>query len=70
MSANLDQGVNKILIVITDGQSYDQVLSSANYARSQKITLIAVGVGPGTNDTQLLEIAQSSSNVIKVSSFS
>jgi hypothetical protein len=57
VSANLDQGVNKILIVITDGQSYDQVLSSANYARSQKITLIAVGVGPGTNDTQLLEIA-------------
>ena len=54
MASNLDQGVNKILIVVTDGQSYDQVVTSANYARSQKITVIAVGVGPGVNDTQML----------------
>ena len=53
-ASNLGDGVNKILIVITDGQSYDQVVTSANYARDQKITVIAVGVGPGVNDTQML----------------
>ena len=69
LASNLGDGVNKILIVITDGQSYDQVVSSAKYAVDNKITVIAVGVGPGVNDTQMLEIAQSPTNVIKVSSF-
>lgn len=69
LKSNLGDGVNKILIVITDGQSYDQVVTSAKYAVENKITVIAVGVGPGVNDTQMLEIAQSPTNVIKVSSF-
>ena len=54
LSSAMDSSVNKILIVITDGQSYDQVLTSAQYAKNQKITVIAVGVGPSVNDTQML----------------
>ncbi len=69
LTSNLADGINKILIVITDGQSYDQVVTSAKYAVDNKIKVIAVGVGPGVNDTQMLEIAQSPTNFIKVSSF-
>ncbi len=54
MSSTLDSSMNKILIIVTDGQSYDQVVTSAEYARSQKITVIAIGVGPAVNDTQMI----------------
>ena len=54
LASSLGVGVNKILIVVTDGQSYDQVVTSAKYAVDNKITVIAVGVGPGVNDTQML----------------
>ena len=57
VSANFKSGLNKILIVMTDGKSWDQVLEASNDARSKGITMIAVGIGPGVNDTQLLEIA-------------
>ena len=51
---NFDSGIPKILIVMTDGKSSDQVLSASNYARSKGITLISVGIGSGVNETQLL----------------
>lgn len=57
LAANFDKGVNKILIVFTDGKSYDPVLAASNYAREKSITMIAVGIGSDVNDTQLLEIA-------------
>lgn len=54
LSANLDKGLKKILVVVTDGKSYDEVLTASNYARANSITLIAVGIGAVVNDTQLL----------------
>ncbi len=57
------------MVVMTDGFSYDDVLLASNYARSKGITMIAVGIGAGANDIQLLQIAQTPSNMIKVSSY-
>jgi len=54
---------------MTDGFSYDDVLDASNYARSKGITMIAVGIGPNVNYDQMLEIAETQSNVIKVSSY-
>jgi len=42
---------------MTDGRSNDQVLDASNYARSKDITMIAVGIGPSINITQLNQIA-------------
>ncbi len=49
LAANFDKGLNKILVVVTDGKSYDNVLNASNYARSQGITMISVGIGPAIN---------------------
>lgn len=54
MAGNFDSGLNKIMILMTDGKSFDQVLAASNFARSKGITMIAVGIGFGVNDTQLL----------------
>lgn len=54
LSGNFDSGLNKIMILMTDGKSFDQVLGASDYARSKGITMIAVGIGSGVNDTQLL----------------
>jgi hypothetical protein len=69
INANFDSGLNKILIVMTDGKSNDQVLASSNYARSKGITIIAVGIGSGVNDTQLLQISETPANMIKITSY-
>lgn len=42
------------MVVMTDGFSYDEVGAASNYARSKGITMLAVGIGSGVNDTQLL----------------
>lgn len=42
---------------MTDGLSFDDVEDASNYARSKGITMIAVGIGAGVNDAQLLQIA-------------
>lgn len=44
-------------MVMTDGFSFDDVLIPSSEARSKGITMIAVGIGSGANDAQLLEIA-------------
>lgn len=54
LAANFDKGMGKILIVMTDGKSFDPVLESANYARANGITTIVIGIGSNLNDTQLL----------------
>lgn len=69
LMGNFDKGLNKVIVVLTDGRSNDQVLAASNYARSQNITLLAVGIGSGVNVSQLLEIAQTPSNIIMVTSY-
>ena len=54
LAANFDNGLNKILVVMTDGKSYDNVLDASNYARKNGITMLAVGIGPAIFEPQLL----------------
>jgi len=49
--------IPKILVVMTDGHSQDNVKIPSDYARSLGITLIAVGIGDKVDNSQLLEIA-------------
>lgn len=68
-AANYPNGVPKILVILTDGGSNDPVLQAANYARSQGIILFCVGIGSGVNNTQLLEIAGTQSNIVNIQSY-
>lgn len=49
MAGNFDSGLNKIMIIMTDGMSFDDVLQASNLARSKGITMIGVGIGSGVN---------------------
>lgn len=69
LAANFQNGLPKLMAVLTDGGSYDSVIEAANRARNYGITIIAVGIGANVNDTQLLQIAETSSNVIKISGY-
>ena len=53
-SANFPNGLPKILVILTDGASNDSVIAASNWARSNGIVLIAVGIGTGIVETQLL----------------
>ncbi|XP_039266376.2 uncharacterized protein LOC120341882 [Styela clava] len=44
-SINFDKSL-KILVLLTDGTSNDDVIHSSNYARSQNVTIFAIGIGP------------------------
>ena len=44
-AGNYPNGVPKLLVILTDGVSYDNVFYAAEYARSQGITLFCVGIG-------------------------
>jgi uncharacterized protein YegL len=68
--STLPTGLPRVLVILTDGVSYDDVVSASNYARSNGISLIAVGIGANVNQPQLLQIAQTSSNMILISNYS
>ncbi|CAH3116452.1 unnamed protein product [Pocillopora meandrina] len=51
------RGVRKVAIVMTDGRSYDSVMSPANLFRRANIKCYAVGIGRKYNSRQLLQIA-------------
>ena len=68
-TANYPNGVPKLLVILTDGVSYDNVYYAAEYARSQGITLFCVGIGGGINIPQLLQIAGTSSNVLYITAY-
>lgn len=63
-----EDGLPRILIVLTDGQSQDNVLSPARILHNDNIVIYAIGIG-GYDFTQLNQIASSSSHVIVLSSF-
>lgn len=68
-SGNYPNGVPKLLVIMTDGVSYDNVFYAAEYARAQGITLFCVGIGGGINSAQLLQIAGTSSNVLYITAY-
>lgn len=54
---NSRQGVPNILIVLTDGKSYDDVTAPAQKLRDSGVTIFAIGVGKGSDLNQLKSIA-------------
>ena len=52
-----------------DGHSGDDVIGPSNAARNASINLIAVGIGAGIDDDELLAIAGSRDQVYLVDSF-
>ncbi|KAG8572798.1 hypothetical protein GDO81_012167 [Engystomops pustulosus] len=66
--SRINAGVQQILLVITDGVSSDEVAMPAEAIRRKGIATYAVGVGD-VSDTQLLQIAGSSSSRFSVKNF-
>ena len=62
-------GVPRVLIVLTDGKSYDNVSIPAKNVRDENIVVYAIGIG-SYNLRQLQEIASSDSHVYTLSTFS
>lgn len=70
MSQNFPNGLPKLLVILTDGGSYDDVVYASAYARSKGITLFCVGIGANINAAQLLQIAGTQSNILYIQSYS
>lgn len=54
LAQNFPNGLPKILAILTDGGSNDPITASVKNMVQQDIYPIAVGIGSGTNVTQLL----------------
>jgi collagen type VI alpha len=65
----LSSGVTRLAIVITDGESYDDVATAANAARKAGISMIGIGVGYDVDESQLLSIAGSPDRKFVVKGF-
>uniref|UniRef100_A0A0K0DXB5 Phosphoglycerate mutase (2,3-diphosphoglycerate-independent) n=1 Tax=Strongyloides stercoralis TaxID=6248 RepID=A0A0K0DXB5_STRER len=66
----LNTGVSRIIIVITDGRSQDNVTEPARIAANKDINMFAVGVTDHVLDKELLEIANNKKDrVFKVTGF-
>ncbi|XP_053291961.1 collagen alpha-1(XXI) chain [Pleuronectes platessa] len=51
------QGISRIAVVLTDGKSQDGVVKAAELARKKGVILFAIGVGSGTEEAELRDIA-------------
>ncbi|XP_028435867.1 collagen alpha-6(VI) chain-like [Perca flavescens] len=60
--------VPKYLIVITDGESTDNVMAPAKELRQQGVTIFAIGV-KDSNEADLLDIAGDPKRTIQVNNF-
>ncbi|XP_075684715.1 collagen alpha-6(VI) chain-like [Rhinoderma darwinii] len=67
-NSRINEKVQQILIVITDGDSQDEVATPANALRSKGIFTYAVGVGQ-VSETQLIQIAGDSERRFYVRTF-
>jgi len=54
---------------MTDGNSFDDVKAASDNARAFDITLFCVGIGSNINQTQLLQIAGTSSNIVLIDNY-
>ena len=64
-----NDGRSKVGIVLTDGQSHDDVIEPSNAARNASINLIAIGISNGIDGNELLAIAGSPDQVYLVDMF-
>ncbi|KAI8482345.1 hypothetical protein Bbelb_399360 [Branchiostoma belcheri] len=62
-------GVPKVVIVVTDGHSGDDVVAPSQRAHQREIIMVAIGVGSGYNIHELKEIATSNVTLGTVSDF-
>ena len=71
-NARTSQGVPRVAIVFTDGQSNSPSLTkqAAQAVHSTGIVVYSFGIGGGVNEEELNDIASSSSNVFLISDFS
>ncbi|XP_073425720.1 collagen alpha-6(VI) chain-like [Dendrobates tinctorius] len=67
-NSRINEGVQQILLVVTDGVSYDKVAGPAEALRKKGVYTYAVGVGQ-VSETQLLQIAGSASARFSVDNF-
>ncbi|XP_069814430.1 collagen alpha-6(VI) chain-like [Dendropsophus ebraccatus] len=67
-NSRISEGVQQILLVVTDGNSHDEVAKPAEALRSKGVYTYAVGVGQ-VSETQLLQIAGSSNSRFAVDKF-
>jgi len=69
-AAGFANGVPKLLVLLVGSSSLDDVYYASEYARAVGITIIAVGIGSGFTNSQLLQVAYTQSNLIYLSSYS
>ena len=62
-------GVQKVMIVMTDGQSADAVGAAADAARAAGIEVFALGIGSGIGYSELFNIAGGADNVLTATSY-
>lgn len=65
-------GVERVVVVLTDGKSSDNpsTVSEAAATKAKGIKIIAIGVGSGTDHQELLDIASSEETMFQVRSYS
>ncbi|XP_056376649.1 collagen alpha-6(VI) chain-like [Hyla sarda] len=68
VNSRINEKIQQILIVITDGNSQDEVATPAEALRSKGVSTYAVGVGD-VSETQLLQIAGRSDRQFSVHNF-
>ena len=64
-----DKGVNRILIVATDGRSGDSVSEPSEYASNNSIEVFSIGIGSNVNEEELRTIAKEPHHVFHVDTY-
>lgn len=60
------KGVPQIIALVTHSASVDNVVDAGKYAMSLGISIVCISFGAGTNNAQLLQLANTQSNIINV----
>lgn len=68
MGSRINAGTPQVLLVLTDGQSQDEVAQAAEDLRRKGIDIYSVGIGD-VNDQQLIQITGSASKKVTVHNF-
>ncbi|XP_035659096.1 uncharacterized protein LOC118404179 [Branchiostoma floridae] len=61
--------VGHVIVLVTDGRSYDDVSQASQKAKQAGIVVFAVGIGDGAVESQLNQIASSTDKVAQVETF-
>ncbi|CAK6435663.1 unnamed protein product [Pipistrellus nathusii] len=69
MGSRISAGIPQVLLVLTDGQSQDEVAQAAEDLRHKGIDIYSVGIGKDVDDQQLIQITGSASKKLTVHNF-